>query len=174
MLDVGTGIGRHALAYARFGFDVIAIDASSTGLDQLVESAKAESLQVDVRLSSFATLPLEDASVDHVLAWNVLYHGDGEIVTRALRECRRVLRPGGTFQLTMLSKRHRAYRVGSQVRADTYVDETSKGDKVHPHFYVDSVGLTRRLRDAGFDALSIEDVDQDGEQGFHWVVLAES
>src|ERR1700677_3711321 len=53
VLDVGTGIGRHALAYARFGFDVIAIDASSTGLDQLVQSAQAENLRVDVRLSPF-------------------------------------------------------------------------------------------------------------------------
>jgi tellurite methyltransferase len=174
VLDVGTGIGRHALAYARFGFDVTAIDASPTGLDQLVESASAENLSVDVRLSTFSILPLEDESVDHVLAWNVLYHGDGEVVTAALRECRRVLRPAGTFQLTMLSKRHRAYRVGHQVRADTYVDDASKGDKEHPHFYIDSVALTRRLRDAGFEVLSIEDVDQDGERAFHWVVLAES
>ena len=174
VLDVGTGIGRHALAYARFGFDVIAIDASSTGLDQLVQSATAENLRVDVRLSNFTTLPVEDESADHVLAWNVLYHGDGEIVATALRECRRVLRPGGTLQLTMLSKRHRAFQVGRQVRADTYVDDASKGDKEHPHFYVNAVGLTRRLADAGFDALSIEDVDQDGDRGFHWVVLAEA
>jgi len=173
VLDVGTGIGRHALAYASFGFDVTAIDASSTGLDQLVQSAQAENLRVDARLSPFTRLPLEDDSADHVLAWNVLYHGDGETVATALRECRRVLRPGGTFQLTMLSKRHRSFGIGQRVRADTYVDETSKGDKVHPHFYVDAAGLTRRLSNARFETISIEDVDQDGDRGFHWVVLAQ-
>ena len=128
---------------------------------------------MDARLAPFTRLPLEDASADHVLAWNVLYHGDGEVVTTALRECRRVLRPGGTFQLTMLSKRHRAFSIGHQVRADTYVDETSKGDKEHPHFYVDAPGLTRRLSNARFETISLEDVDQDGDRGFHWVVLAQ-
>jgi len=174
VLDVGTGIGRHALAYARFGFEVIAADASSAGLDRLVESAKAGGVRVDVRLSTFTSLPLEDASVDHVLAWNVIYHGDGETVATALKECRRVLRPGGTIQLTMLSKRHRAFGVGRQVRFDTFVDDTSTGDKDHPHFYVDASGLMRRLSSAKFDPLSIEDVDQDGQRGFHWTVLAET
>ena len=174
VLDVGTGIGRHALAYARFGFEVIASDASSAGLDRLVESAKAGGLSVDVRLSSFTSIPLEDATVDHVLAWNVIYHGDGETVATALKECHRVLRPGGTIQLTMLSKRHRAFGIGRKIRVDTFVDDASTGDKDHPHFYVDASGLIRRLSSAKFDLRSMEDVDQDGRQGFHWYVLAEA
>jgi tellurite methyltransferase len=174
VLDVGTGIGRHALAYARFGFDVTATDASSTGLDRLVESAQAGDLQVDARLAPFTELPLEDSSVDHVLAWNVIYHGDGETVAAALKECRRVLRSGGTLQLTMLSKRHRAFGVGQAIRVDTFVDDTSKDDKEHPHFYVDASGLVHRLSSAGFDVVSMVDFDQDGQRGYHWTVFAET
>jgi tellurite methyltransferase len=39
ILDVGTGIGRHALAYAREGFEVTATDASTTGLAELARCA---------------------------------------------------------------------------------------------------------------------------------------
>lgn len=173
VLDVGTGVGRHALAYARAGFDVVATDASATGLDELIRSAETEGLKIDTRLAAFTALPLEAASIDHVLAWNVLYHGDGDVVAAALAECRRVVRPDGTLQLTMLSKRHRAFGIGREIRPDTFVDETSTGDKHHPHFYVDAVGLTRVLSEAGFDALSLVDVDHEPGGEFHWVVLAE-
>jgi tellurite methyltransferase len=173
VLDVGAGIGRHALAYARAGLEVVATDASATGIDEIIRAARSAGLKVDALVAPFAALPLEDGSVDHVLAWNVIYHGDGDVVAAALEECRRVLRPTGTLQLTMLSKRHRAYGVGTEVRPGTFVDPTSTGDKEHPHFYVDGMGLTTLLATAGFEVVSMADVDQQPRGGFHWVVLAE-
>jgi hypothetical protein len=74
----------------------------------------------------------------------------------------------------MLSKRHRAFGIGREIRVDTFVDDTSKDDKDHPHFYIDASGLVRRLSSAGFDVVSMVDVDQDGQRGFHWTVLAET
>jgi SAM-dependent methyltransferase len=173
VVDVGAGIGRHALVYARAGFDVQAIDASATGLGELERLARAEHLTIETRIAPFTALPVEDDSVDHVLAWNVLYHGDREIVRTAFAECRRVLRAGGSFQLTMLSKGHRAFGVGREVRPDTFVDERSVGDKDHPHFYVDAAALTGLLTDAGFDVVSLADVDQQPPGGFHWVTLCQ-
>jgi SAM-dependent methyltransferase len=173
VLDVGAGIGRHSICYARAGLEVTATDASSTGLEELSHIAALEGLHVATRLAKFTELPVADESFDHVLAWNVLYHGDGEVVAEAFRECRRVLRAGGSFQLTMLSKRHRSFRVGKEVRPDTFVDDSSTGDKDHPHFYVDAVGLTGMLADAGFETRSLVDVDQESPNGFHWMALAE-
>jgi tellurite methyltransferase len=174
VLDVGTGIGRHALAYARAGLDVVAIDASATGLAELRSAAEREGLRVSTELAAFTALPVDDAGVDHVLAWNVLYHGDGDVARTAFAECRRVLRAGGTAQLTMLSKRHRAFGVGREIRPDTFVDDASASDKDHPHFYVDAATLTAMLRDAHLDARSVVDVDQLAAGAFHWTVLAEA
>jgi len=174
VLDVGTGIGRHALAFARAGFEVVAIDASATGLAELRRAADAEGLRVDTELAAFTALPLDDDSVDHVLAWNVLYHGDADVVRSAFEECGRVLRSGGTAQLTMLSKRHRAFGIGREIRPDTFVDDASTGDKDHPHFYVDATTLTAMLNDAHFEVRSALDIDQQPPGGFHWTVLAEA
>jgi len=172
VLDVGTGIGRHALAYARLGFEVFATDASISGLEEVARSARTEGLEIDLRLATFTDLPCEDASMDHVLAWNVIYHGDGNVVARALHEFRRVLRDDSTVQFTMLSKRHRSFGVGREIRPDTFVDEASKGDKDHPHFYVDSIGFTKLLDEAHFETLELSEVDQDAQSGFHWEALA--
>ncbi|MEY2454397.1 MAG: hypothetical protein QOD92_3971 [Acidimicrobiaceae bacterium] len=174
VLDVGAGIGRHSLAYAVGGFAVVATDASTTGLDELRRSAASASLSIEMHVAPFTALPIDDDSVDHVLAWNVLYHGDREIVQAAFRECHRVLRPGGSFQLTMLSKRHRAFGVGREVRPDTFVDDRSTGDKDHPHFYVDAPDLTALLAASGFNVVSLVDVDQDPHGSFHWVVLCQA
>ena len=175
VLDVGTGIGRHALAFARAGFEVVAVDASETGLAQLRLAADAEGLAIDTRLAAFTELPIDDGSVDHVLAWNVLYHGDGDIVRKAFAECERVLRADGTAQLTMLSKRNRSFGVGREIRPDTFVDDAGTGDKDHPHFYVDAATLTAMLAVVGLEVRSLVDVDQDPPaSAFHWTVLAEA
>jgi SAM-dependent methyltransferase len=174
VLDVGAGIGRHALAYARAGFDVTAIDTSPTGLDELLRAAQAEELTIDTQIGPFSALPLEDGFVDHVLAWNVLYHGDGSLAGAALAECHRVLRPAGTLQLTMLSKRNRAYKIGREILSHTFVDDSSTGDKDHPHFYMDASGLCGLLAGAGFELLSMVDVEQHPPGGWHWAVLAEA
>jgi tellurite methyltransferase len=171
--DVGAGAGRHALAFARAGFPVVAVDESETGLEQLAAVARAEGLPVDCRRASFTQLPLTDGYVDHVLAWNVVYHGDRDVVRAAFQECCRVLRPGGTFHVTMLSKRHRTFGVGREVRPDTFVDDAGEVDRAHPHVYVDAATLCRLLHEAGFEPLSIVDVDQHPPGGWHWAVLAE-
>ena len=97
VVDVGTGIGRHALAFARAGFEVVAVDASVTGLAELRRAAEAEGLRVDTHLAAFTDLPIDDDTVDHILAWNVLYHGDADIVAPRSRSasacCAQVERP---------------------------------------------------------------------------------
>ena len=72
----------------------------------------------------------------------------------------------------MLSKRHRSFGVGHEIRPDTFVDEGSKGDKDHPHFYVDEAGLASLLTGAGFALVSLTEVDQNPPGGWHWVALA--
>jgi 2-polyprenyl-3-methyl-5-hydroxy-6-metoxy-1,4-benzoquinol methylase len=174
VLDVGGGIGRHAIAYAQAGFDVTMTDASTTGVTEAARVAETAGIHLDARVAPFTDLPVEDASVDHVLAWNVLYHGDRELVAAGLSECRRALRSGGTLQMTMLSKRNASYGVGREIRPDTFVDETSGDDRTHPHYYADAVGVCSLLRAAGFEVKELIDVDQHPPGGWHWTVLAET
>ena len=172
VVDVGAGIGRHSLAYARAGLKVVAVDASRTGLHRLRTAAGAEGLGVGVATATFGTLPFRTGSVDHVLAWNVIYHGDRGVVSDALAEFARILRPGGTLQCTLLSKRNLAYGVGEEIRPGTFVDRTSVGDKDHPHFYVDAVEVAALLDNANFELRTLVDVDQAPPGGWHWTVHA--
>lgn len=171
-LDLGCGIGRHALALARMGFEVDALDGSEAGLGELARAAGREQLAIRTHHGMMTELPFADGGFDYLLAFNVIYHGDPEILAATLGEIRRVLRPGGTLQLTMLSRRNANYGVGDEIAPDTFVVPEADDDKVHPHFYCNAAGLVALL--GGFELLSLIDRDHKPGRGhWHWHAVAE-
>ncbi|WP_119167801.1 class I SAM-dependent methyltransferase [Algihabitans albus] len=170
-LDLGCGVGRHALALARLGFRVEALDASPSGLAELTGAAAREGLEIAAHRASMTGLPCSDARFDLLLSWNVIYHGDPTVVHGAIAEIARVLRPGGIFQGTMLSKRNRHFRQGHEIAPDTWVDEAGEGDKAHPHFFCDATELCALFTD--FELLTLHQDDHGKAGHWHWHLTAE-
>ena len=168
-LDIGCGIGRHALALASLGYHVTAIDGSGSGLAYAARDAERHGLTIDFRTGSMLSLPMADATCDYVLAWNVIYHGDRDVVDQCVAEIARVLKPGGIYQGTMLSKRNRNFGAGREVALDTFVIDAIS-DKAHPHFYCDA----RTLMDIfpGFEPLSLVDREHQKPGSWHWHLVA--
>ena len=169
-LDLGCGVGRHALAFAAAGFRTDAVDLSAAGLAQLQKTAKGEGLEVATQLAPMTKLPFEDNSFDYVLSFNVIYHGAPDIVRTAISEIARVLKPGGTYQGTMLSKRNSNFGIGSQVAPDTWVRD-GDGDKDHPHFYCNALELVRLFD--GFEIRVLEDREHARPGTWHWHMIAD-
>ncbi len=172
ILDLGAGIGRHALAMARMGFAVSALDAAPASLAAIRAASKG--LQIDLHQATMTTLPFADASFDHVLSWNVIYHGDETIVAQSIAEIRRVVKPGGTFMGTMLSARRlpveQAKARGTELSRNTWVFD-GPGDKAHPHYFCNAGDLVALF--SGFEVLSLRDQIHDTPGSWHWHLLAE-
>jgi ubiquinone/menaquinone biosynthesis C-methylase UbiE len=169
-LDLGCGVGRHALAFARAGFETHAMDLSEAGLGELERSAQADGLSVKTHLAPMTELPFADNSFDYVLSFNVIYHGDPSIVRTAIAEIARVLKPGGVYQGTMLSKRNGNFGLGREVAPDTFVRD-GDDDKDHPHFYC-SAGELVALFDR-FELSYLEDKVHSKPGSWHWHMIAE-
>jgi tellurite methyltransferase len=170
-IDIGCGIGRHALYLASEGFECMGIDASESGLAHARAQAQQAGLSIDFRQAPFFALPVEDHSFEIAIAWNVVYHGDGEITRRAIEEVRRVLVPGGVYIGTQLSKRNANFGQGREVQPDTFVVDNVDTDKAHPHFYCDAPTLLRLHR--GFEVLELRDREQQ-PGAYHWEFVFES
>ncbi|HKY23752.1 MAG TPA: class I SAM-dependent methyltransferase [Gaiella sp.] len=90
ILEVGCGWGELAERMAvELGCAVVAIDQS----ERMVELATERG--VDAQVADVQALPFEDAEFDVVVAAWMLYHVAD--LDRALAECERALRPGGTL-----------------------------------------------------------------------------
>ena len=170
-LDLGCGVGRHTVVLAELGYRTFALDASAAGLDHARETLVARGLEADLRLGHMTALPFPDSAFDYVLSLNVIYHGDPAAVQQAIGEIRRVLRPGGIYQGTMLSQRNSKYGRGEQIAPDTFVNHEAQGDKPHPHYYARALDVARLFE--GFEILKLEDREQRAPGAWHWYLVAE-
>lgn len=95
VLDVGCGPGTFYPTLRAFGVKILALDAS-LGMVKEVQ-AQGEGDQWPAQADAQA-LPVADASCDRVMANHMLYHVPDQLA--ALREMRRVVKPGGRVMIS--------------------------------------------------------------------------
>jgi len=95
-LDVGCGEGRLTRHLKSLGHIIVGIDSSPS----LVAAARALDPSMDIRLADAARLPLEDASVDLVIAFLSLH--DIDALSATVREIACVLDHGGRLCLAIV------------------------------------------------------------------------
>lgn len=95
VLDLACGLGRTTLCLHEQGYSVTGVDSSAL----LIETARRRFPYLDFRLGSFARLDVPDACFAQVLlSSNALDLAETmEEREAALRECARVLKPGGVL-----------------------------------------------------------------------------
>ena len=101
LLDVGCGAGRFCRMAADRGARCAGIDATRA----FVEIAGERVSGGDFRVGDMEALPWPDDSFDVVTGFNSFFIAAD--MTSALREARRVLRPGGSFAMTVFGRPER-------------------------------------------------------------------
>jgi len=94
-LEVGCGLGFHAMRLARHGYKVKAVDFSDAVLDMARENVRAAGLEnlIDIGHEDLVGLSYDDHAFDYVLCWGVLMHVPR--IERAVEELSRIVAPGG-------------------------------------------------------------------------------
>ena len=171
-LDSGCGPGRHALYFAENDFHVTAFDQSEEALSTLEKVSAERNLHPKIIQGDIFHMPFEDNSFDCLLDYNVSYHTNTEGYFEALRELRRVLRPGGEAYLTLLSQNDPGFLSAKEdEHMDCYTLIHAGGT---PHFYASRDHLkeiftgfefaipVREIKSAGLDS---------GKESIHFHLL---
>jgi SAM-dependent methyltransferase len=93
LLDAGCGTGQYATAFAQMDYRVTAIDLSREMIARAVEHGRELGVDVDWHVGSVDQVPVPDGVLDAVHARVVLQFVPDPVA--ALKEFRRVLKPGG-------------------------------------------------------------------------------
>jgi SAM-dependent methyltransferase len=142
MLDLGCGEGRHAFEAYRRGASVVAVDwgqhevdTTRTWLTAIAEAGEAPpGARAEVVRGDLCALPVPDASVDRVIASEVLEHIPDDAA--AFAEIARVLKPGGRVAVTVP-------RYGPERICWALSDEYHANEGGHIRIYKASVVRTR-------------------------------
>jgi SAM-dependent methyltransferase/uncharacterized protein YbaR (Trm112 family) len=100
LLDIGSNTCWASALFAQLGLAVIALDITTIELQGLrsAECFIADgSLYFERVLSTMAAPAIASESMDYVFCCEALHHNDREALSQTLRECYRVLRPGGSL-----------------------------------------------------------------------------
>jgi len=176
ILDLGCGLGRHSIQFAKADFDVFSFDLSQDGIDELNRKASMNGLRIDSICGDMLSLPYLDDSIDCLLAYHVISHTDTVGIRKVISEMKRVLRPGGEFYVTFCSKNSWSFKDAGFPRIDeNTVRKIEDGpENGIPHFFVDEGSLEDILQD--FEILSmrnIQDLIVDSKKygSWHYFVL---
>ena len=101
VLDYGCGMGQLALAAARSGCPVLALDASEVAINHLRRVAGAEQLPVRASVADLRTHRL-DEDFDTIVSIGLLMFFDCATAEAALTELDAHLRPGGNMIVNVL------------------------------------------------------------------------
>src|SRR5215207_8733787 len=169
VLDLGFGVGRHAILLAKAGFQVDGIESSSNGLAFTNEWAANEGVTLKLTTGDMARLPYADDEFDAILTWNVIYHGTLDVVQQTIDEIARCLKPQGYLVCSLISSRHHMFGQGVEIEPRTFVIPGG-GEREHPHHYFNKEDIERSF--TAFEILRLEDSTQKKATDFHWHLYA--
>jgi len=101
VLDYGCGLGNLALAAARRGCNVVALDGSHTAIEHLRHVAQAESLSITANEADLRTYEVRD-EYDTVVCIGLLMFFDCPTAFAQLEQLQARVRPGGVAVVNVL------------------------------------------------------------------------
>jgi ubiquinone/menaquinone biosynthesis C-methylase UbiE len=141
VLEIGCGTGNLVLLTKRLHPDaeVVGLDPDLRALARARRKAGRKALPVRLDLGFAQELPYPDASFDRVLSAFMFHHLGPDEKEKALREVRRVLKPGGSLYLLDLE--------GAKASSDGFMARLSHRNERLRHNFGDRIPTL--MREAG-------------------------
>ena len=151
VLDVGCGTGEHLKRALALGLNAAGVEPAPAMLDAARRGVPDAKIKEGVATS----LPFGDGEFDAVIMIEVLRYLDRSDIALALREARRVLRPGGKLLVTLVNRwALDGFYVHQRLRQ---LAKRSDFNPTNPFCLFHTPGSAKRLlRDAGFTNVATE------------------
>ena len=148
LLDVGCGLGMFISLAAKHGWRVAANELSEYAAKAASKSAKAEVFHGQLENAKYSK-----DRFDVITIWHVLEHLESPLTT--LRECARILKPGGKLIVAVPNVENKVFRFFYKLGRGKHFRLFDPDDKELHLYHFSSKTLKRILEHAGFKVVSI-------------------
>ena len=167
VLDLGCGLGRHAVLFAKYGFKTTAIDLSDEALAFLRNYRREAGVDISCRKGDMMGMPFADCAFDCVFSMHSAGHCDTEGMKKTVSEIARVLKPDGTVFMTLCSKDAYTFSGSGLPKFDeNTVIKTEGIEKGIPHFFADRENIISLFEK--FELVKVRHIDECFYHGKWW------
>jgi tRNA (uracil-5-)-methyltransferase TRM9 len=151
LLNLGCAHGPDFLPF-KDGFELYGVDFSAEMLRFAQKYAQKFGLNVELALADVRRLPYPDESFDRAIAVATYHHLMGGEHQEALKELRRVLKPGGEAFITVWNKWQPRFWFKPK---EVEIPWRKKGETLYRRYYLFSYAeLEGQVKRAGFEVVS--------------------
>ena len=159
ILDLGCGMGRHAILFAKMNFNVDAFDLSEYAINYLKVWAQEEKVKVNTKIGDMLDLPYEDNRFDAIFSYHTISHTNSTGIKQIFTEIKRVLKSNGEIFLTLCSKDTWSFKEAGYPHHDpnTVIKTDDGPEKGVLHYYVNLEDIEEFFSE--FEIISIRHID---------------
>ena len=171
VLDLDCGAGRHAIYFAKRGFEAYGVDFSETGLRMARKRLGKEKMDAFLVRCDMKMLPFVGSCFDAVTCTRAIYHQKVAGIQEVLHEIGRILKKNGLLLADFLSKRTYSYGKGLEVEESTFVEQDGVERGILHHF-TDEKELKELFKDFMIINLELRERVVENRLRSRWVVTA--
>lgn len=109
-IDIGAGEGRNSLYLAAQGYNVYAIEPSEVGAKKISQRAKDCGVDISVLNTDILTATKDLKDIGFAVALTSLEHMEYDYLIKAVKEIKRVLKPGGYIYAMVFTEEDPGYK----------------------------------------------------------------
>jgi SAM-dependent methyltransferase len=142
-LCLGEGEGRNAVFLAAQGYEVVAVDASTTGMAKARRLAEERGVEIETRTADLAVFPILPGQWDLIVS--IFCHLPPPLRRNVHRAVVAGLRPGGAFLLEAYTPRQLEFRTGGPPTQELMMNLAGLRDELRGLHFMHGVETEREV-----------------------------
>lgn len=175
ILDFGCGYGRHALALAFDNYkNIIAMDYNNPCLDHIREESDKHNLNIKCMQNTEVTVPLEENSVDIVVACGSIFYSRQKVFAELLKNFLKAMKPNAMMWCNFRTPNDDLIKSGIKEDENFYKVKFSSSDTEIGYYSAPADELKALFESVGFEVVSLDTFEfttNNQQQHNGWYIL---
>ncbi len=135
VLDCGAGGNCPPLAlFSEYGYKTYGIEFNDSQIEKAKKFSKEHNVELNITKGDIRKLPFEDETISYIYSYNTIFHMKKEDILKAVKEIKRVLKPGGICFINFLTINDENFGQGEKVGKGEFL-QVEDGEKIVHAYY---------------------------------------